>query len=595
MVQEAVQALKGCSSVPAITKFMMSKHTQLQKVPPGKFKSSLNAAIKSGVKSNRFVKVKNSYKINQEWVKQEKKAIRAKELEKKARERKRQKDLEKAKQLKKKVEEEEKKRKAKLLQIEQERKDKEKKREEDEKKKKLLALSIEQRISLEKEKAAKAEAERLKAEAEAKAKALAELIRKRKFPMDDKALILEDKKLGVKPPDDVTESPVLPYAMMSLMPLVQQNDVKPPSWAVSASSCMGALSGSRGLMSDLLQVYHFFRGDVGISNIFGDVVAPFTLKHLMHAVDEVRSGNAKAAKTIPPLISHLFVIALRILTDEGEQDKNDDMESLSPQDIQLRKDLVKLGGGLNSLSWSEICFYYMDLMERYYYTDASADSNVLPGNALLDMKYFLGGGNETEGSCEEVELSVEKEDPPLPDRYLGYLGDQRGALAKAHYKISRQDPWNLTAEELMSLLRALTDDIIGSRPDLAEDISKRGEELHELRKTKKLAETNFRKVKAMYEASKQPNIQAKEDDKSSSNNEDSKAKDQESQGKSKAAIEINSDTADVIADSKADAAVQEKIKDKSTKPQPTATKKEFVSLCLCSNSAPFLDELVCNV
>lgn len=96
MVHDAIVALKdrsGSSSV-AISKWILANNDHTKSVSPNMYKSRVNLAIKTGVKEERFIKVKNSYKISPEWKKKEQASKRAKEASRK----KAQKELEKSKQ-----------------------------------------------------------------------------------------------------------------------------------------------------------------------------------------------------------------------------------------------------------------------------------------------------------------------------------------------------------------------------------------------------------------------------------------------------------------------------------------------------------------
>lgn len=96
MVHDAIVALKdrsGSSSV-AISKWILANNDHAKSVSPNMYKSRVNLAIKSGVKEDRFIKVKSSYKISPEWKKKEQASKRAKEASRK----KAQKELDKAKQ-----------------------------------------------------------------------------------------------------------------------------------------------------------------------------------------------------------------------------------------------------------------------------------------------------------------------------------------------------------------------------------------------------------------------------------------------------------------------------------------------------------------
>merc|ERR1711879_315511 len=60
------------SSVFAITKFMKDYyHDRLVDVPPKRLKPFIAGALRLGLHKKRFVKIKNSYKLNKEWLQQE--------------------------------------------------------------------------------------------------------------------------------------------------------------------------------------------------------------------------------------------------------------------------------------------------------------------------------------------------------------------------------------------------------------------------------------------------------------------------------------------------------------------------------------------
>mmetsp|Transcript_2102 Transcript_2102/g.3894 ORF Transcript_2102/g.3894 Transcript_2102/m.3894 type:complete len:1326 (+) Transcript_2102:117-4094(+) len=483
MVHEAIVALKDRtgSSIPAICKWILSELDHIKSTPPNTFKNCVNNAIKQGMKNGRFVKVKSSYKINSAWTKKQKAAEKAKEAEKKRREIKRKKEMEKLKlekEKKKKQQEEEAKKQAEL-----------------ERKKKEAELTPEQR-------AAQEERKKKKEAAEARAKYIAERLRKRRFPMEDTKLHAEDKELGLKPPDDVTKRPTLPYTLGCIVPFHQRGDVRKCSVAANASNFgNGDWLGNddtRGLITDALHVYHFFCGDVR----FIDEKYPvpqFSVKTLLYAIDEIINGNAKAAKALPPLITHLFTTALRVLTSPDTnigKDKAKEDDTTDPVQNRLQKDLEKLHDGLNPISWSQICLFYMDLMERYYKSDYSIEHGVLIGESNLDMGY-LWDEHKTHSDGGDI---AEDGRSHLPKNYNAYLGGTNGSIVKGYRKLQKQiEPWNLSAEELMALLRVLIDDIIAKRSDLAEDISGRTAKLHELQKSRNSAMYKLRRVKCAYE------------------------------------------------------------------------------------------------
>lgn len=84
MVHDAIVTLKDRtgSSVPAITKCMISKNEHLTNIPSQQLSRLILVAIKSGVNVGRFVKVKCSYKVNSAWTKKEKLDAQKKEREK---------------------------------------------------------------------------------------------------------------------------------------------------------------------------------------------------------------------------------------------------------------------------------------------------------------------------------------------------------------------------------------------------------------------------------------------------------------------------------------------------------------------------------
>jgi len=438
------------SSFPAIYKALQSIFNK----PDGPhIKQNLNKAIKQGIKEGRFVKVRNSFKVNSAWTKKEKEGKKRKEREKKQKEDKRKKvaQEERDKKAKVKVEEEKRLKRDRELEnmTEEERKD-----------------------TLEKERI-KAERLKIQEEKQKKAKILAEKIRKRKFPMDDLELIKEDKLLHVKPPHPKTP-PTLPLL-------------------ISDYPTLNYSSGRRGVVSDVFQIFHLFRGDVGWRR--SDTV-DFKLSHLFHCCQEITNGNAKHNGTMPPLIVHLFLTALHHLTTE----------------IVEFPELVKLGDLLNPLNWGEILRHYFDFMQEH--SIAAQPSNILRDYADNDVE-------------------------ELPAHYYGYLGSPKETLAKAHAKLSKLDSYMLTAEECMCLLRVLCDDILANSSELEEEISNRMEEMYELTKLKKAAESNWRKVKFAYEGPKNPPKKKKENSEEKQNNAGSKDEVGKQENKEKESEESN--------------------------------------------------------
>ena len=111
--------------------------------------------------------------------------------------------------------------------------------------------------------------------------------------MYDLKLIVEDKKLNVKPTHGICSLPFLSYSLSQAYSENQPLTKKATPKSI-INSCTNTLSsGSRGLISDVLQVYHFFRGDVGYGKT-SDTTTEFTLKHLMYSVNEINLRNTKS-------------------------------------------------------------------------------------------------------------------------------------------------------------------------------------------------------------------------------------------------------------------------------------------------------------
>jgi hypothetical protein len=216
-----------------------------------------------------------------------------------------------------------------------------------------------------------------------------------------------------------------------------------------------------GLLEDVFHVYHFFRGDVGWGRFAKqkEKVAPFTLEQWLQCIQQILRGTTKKTRMLPPLMSHLFVVAL---------------QHLVPRQLLV---------ALTPASWSEVLMLYMDAMERYFTTEASGHANALPGLAI-DAEYLVGA---TEEPKDEALL----EPPMTTTRTSFYL---QGPLFKAHSKLLTQDPWMLTAEELVGLLRALSDDMLATLPECSYELDDRLQETHELLKRKKAADALIRKL-----------------------------------------------------------------------------------------------------
>lgn len=479
MVHEAIANLKDRtgSSVPAIQKWIKGKYPD-KASKPDVFKNNINKAIKAGVKEKRLIQIKASYKINTEWTNKQKAVTKAKEAAKKKAALKIKKELEKKRA--------------------QSNEEADKRKAEEDEKKRQEAMTPEQRA------------------AEKKTKAKAEILRKRRLPMEDTKLHAENKEYGIKNPDSLNRKPALPFTMACLVPPHLRGDN--PKWGpVFTASQTGAgdwteTDNDRGLIVDTLHVFHFFMGDVGFSDDKYPV-PKFSIKTLLYALDEIIIGNSKTAKSLPPLISHLFLTALRVLTaPESTEGESKSSEYIDPVEAQLQKDLARIGLGLNAISWSQILFFYIDLMERYYLSDSSLDTGVMAGDDDLDMSYLWDKSREEDAETD-AKMESKKDSSASTRKYRGYIGNPKGALCKLYTKLSNQtEAWNLTAEELMAALRSLTDDILSRRVDLANNITARGVQLDDLKRAKNQALLKFRKARNDFEGPKKPTKKKADDD-----------------------------------------------------------------------------------
>ena len=259
-----------------------------------------------------------------------------------------------------------------------------------------------------------------------------EKIRKRKFPMDDLELIEEDKLLRVHPPN-----PKNPPSLPILIP----DDEK-----------INCSNSREGLGSDVLQIFHFFRGIIGWRK---KETPPFDINHLLNCCEEIYNGNAKNDGMLPPLVVHLFIVAIQYLINEAN--KNSELKALLPI--------------LNPLNWSEILRLYLDYMQA---------TSISPSPAHV-LRNFT------------------KDDPDeLPSYYYGYLGPPNECLAKAHAKLCKLESYMLTTKECMCLLRSLCDDITGNCPQVEVEINDKMEKMQDITKKKKAAKLHWRSAKLAY-------------------------------------------------------------------------------------------------
>lgn len=394
LVTNAIREMKDRtgSSRAAIEKWIGINHPEIDL---NKFKKKVNVTLKNGIKANRFIKFKGSFKISPAWLKDQKKL---KKTTSKA---------------------------AKVKVAPQ--------------KKAIIknVLSIEA-LAAQKEKESR---EKVEKERSKKGRERLDKLRRRKFPMDDLKLIEEDRELKVKV--DLPPRPPLELAL-PVFPVKCRSNTK-----------------GFGLMNDIMHIYHFFRGDVswGRFNKQKSLVAPFKLTQWMECITQVSKGWSKKARMLPPLITHLFVVSLQHLVPE------------------------KLIDALSPVSWSEILFLYMDAMSTFS-KDRLADEKkyVLPSEGI-DGKYLFHLSNELETDSSRLET---------PDTSCSYFVDS--TQKKAHTKLINQENWNLSVEDLLSLLKALVDDILATSKDCSEELEIRNDENNELLRRKRTADAAFKKV-----------------------------------------------------------------------------------------------------
>ena len=284
-----------------------------------------------------------------------------------------------------------------------------------------------------------------------------EMLKKRHYPMEDTKLHAQDRQFRVKPASK--PRPTLPYFWHSTLPQDHPHRFGKTPGNILAGSRVDA--DARGLVPDLLQVYHFFRGDVRfvLDDSSTKIVPDFSLQHLIFSVEQALNGNVRKCKQIPPLLVHLFVTALQILLS-GRGLTSSREESNLYTELHTYLEPV-----LNASNWADITHLYMDAMERYF------------------------TGTRSEPPVPDVGFAV------APEEQTGlYL--KEAALWRAHMKLGEKDPWFLSAEELMALLRALTEDVLALFPDI---LDQREGQLQTLMKEKRSADAKLRKVRLAYE------------------------------------------------------------------------------------------------
>jgi linker histone H1 and H5 family len=420
-VQEALLAMKDRtgSSHHAIFKYILTEGASVFMDTPT-IRSRFNQTLKQAVARGQLVKIKASYKLSLEWIKKEN-MKRASTATRQYMEQRKRDELRKNGMEDHTLQSD--------ITTQQPGKLKETK------KMQQMKRLEQQRIKEEKERLEKERLERIK---------------RRRFPIEDTRLHQEDKEFGI--PSTLPRAPPIPFFFQLT------RDSK--STAMTPSRCDFTDMESRGIVPDLIQIFHFFQGHVGFAALMKPkIVCDFTFRHLLYAVDEILMGNARKSKLVPPLLQHLMLCCLTVLTNPTTEG-----ETLAQK--QFNKDLLELKEALGPASWPEVCCMYMDCTDRYYKSSASQDPSVLPPG-VTDLHYLFRVNNSPDWNL------VTSTHDTIPEGYYGYLGHPQSSLAKAHEKLTRQDAWLLNAEELLALLRALTDDILATNPLLATEISNR--------------------------------------------------------------------------------------------------------------------------
>lgn len=414
------------SSLPAIYKMFFSLY---DKPDEKQTRNLIQAALKNGIKQDRFIKIRCSYKINVVWVKKQKE--------------------------------------------EQKKKERKKKQAAKKKSQGKAVGKVKAENSGGKEVTKETEKERKKRIAEEEKKLLAERIRKRKFPMDDRELIKEDKELKVKCPVE-TPRPSLPLVIPSN-----------PSLNVSING--------RGLISDVLVVFHFIRGDLGF---FRETFPSFTISNLIECAIQIHKGNAKQNTSLPPLIVFFFYTILDHILSNSQS-----------------LELVSLSKVLSYTNWSEILRQYLYAMQNYSTSNLSEDN-------VTDL---VSENMKEDNDNDQEESDDDDDDDDLPANYHGYLGPRNQPLHKAYDKLKKYDAWMLNSEETFSLLRTLCDDILGSDESIMRDLDERAEHMNKLSKERKAAESHYRKMRLAFEGPKNfgKSTKKKKESENSSNNDTS--------------------------------------------------------------------------
>ena len=176
-------------------------------------------------------------------------------------------------------------------------------------------------------------------------------------------------------------------------------------------------------------------------------------------------------------VGNVYIIHTYYSENDWMSDSEDEKEKRKWK--ALKNDLVKLGSILDEASWGETLMCYIDLMERFNSSDATFDSNVVPGFPITLVPFDNDDDDDNDGDKKMSEDKVNVEESgsdntnDFVDGYFGYIGPADGAIYRGFTKLVRSDPWCLTAEELIAMLRVLTDDILAMKADMGEEFVKR--------------------------------------------------------------------------------------------------------------------------
>jgi hypothetical protein len=563
------------SSHPTILKFLYATHgnimiakTTTKKQNPAQVRQHLLNALKTGVKAGRFMRVRNSFKINMEWLKKQKaqaSAAKAKQLtEKRKREKEKKKLQEKEKREKQK--EEEKKKKALEVNISPPKKKVQATLDQFEK---VLTEEDRQKLAVK-----RAEAElrqKRKEEAQRLEKLRLEKVRRRKLPMDDLQLIESDKELKVQnPPEGISSRPKsFPLAFNYTKTAdAQASDVEndDPLWSTAHFRPVGvALSANS--VQNMLQTYHVLFGDLGLCQLWNKhrsqeadsttIFCPsnITMMQLACSLAELDRGNSFRAKCLPPLLCHTITTLLQMLLDAQDGlpgDENEEMEEGGDYDddeqngnnpiLTRREDFEKLANALTPASCGEILKQYLQVMQRvsnHLYVKGEqqySDDYFRDEESDVEEKNDMDESDDKKDKIEIMETDSHGHEADEETEDV-YVGDPTSKLNDVFDKLcysqsdGELDLWYLSSNEMICVIRTLCEDVLLRKSDMiAAELQHRSDSLAELSDTKRLSNREYREARLAYEGPKNrkraSTIKGKDTE-----NKENKGKETENKGK----------------------------------------------------------------